>query len=81
MRTSDKSYPETVEELVAECDALSNRYDLYSLGRTEPATFAERLDFDDNCPPAGEFLYGCAMIPAQWVLHVLGEQREDEQPW
>ena len=81
MRTSDKSYPETVEELVAECGALSNRYDLYALEQTEPDEFTERLDFDPNCPPAGEFLYGCAMIPAQWVLHVLGEPREDEQPW
>ena len=33
--------------------------------------FADRLRFDEDEPPSGEYVYGCAMVPAQWVLHVL----------
>lgn len=73
MMTSEKKHPETIEELVDECRALSNRIDLYDM-EGDDGSFAVRLSFDPSAPPCGEFVYGCAMVPAQWVLHVLSGQ-------
>lgn len=70
MRTSEKKYPETIEELVDECRHLSSKIDLYDM-ENPYGDFADRLLFDEDEPPSGEYLYGCAMVPAQWVLHVL----------
>ena len=71
MVTSEKKRPETNEELVDECRALSGRIDLYDM-EGDDGFFADRLSFDPFEPPSGEYVYGCAMVPAQWVLHVLG---------
>ena len=70
MRTSKKKYPETIEELVKECRVLSSKIDLYDM-EGDDGLFADRLCFDPSEPPSGEYVYGCAMVPAQWVLHVL----------
>ncbi|WP_337492819.1 hypothetical protein [Slackia isoflavoniconvertens] len=71
MMTSEKKRPETIEGLVDECRALSGRIDLYDM-EGDDGFFADRLSFDPSKPPSGEYVYGCAMVPAQWVLHVLG---------
>ena len=60
-------YPETFAELVSECIAISNRYDLYTLGK--PSDDPHYPDGTEYL--AGEYRYGLGMIPAQWVLHVL----------
>lgn len=73
MRTSEKNYPETIEELVDECRHLSRKIDLYDM-ENPYGDFADRLLFDEDEPPSGEYVYGCAMVPAQWVLHVLSGQ-------
>ncbi|WP_294378431.1 hypothetical protein [uncultured Slackia sp.] len=70
MMTCEKKHPETIEELVDECRALSSRIDLYDM-EGDDGLFADRLCFDPSEPPSGEYVYGCAMVPAQWVLHVL----------
>lgn len=70
MRTSDKKHPDTMAELLKECEELSSHYDLYDM-ENPIGDFADRLRFDEDEPPSGEYLYGCAMVPAQWVLHVL----------
>ena len=70
MRTSEKKYPDTIEELVDECRILSSKIDLYDMEGGD-SEFADRLSFDPSEPPSGEYVYGCAMVPAQWVLHVL----------
>ena len=75
MRTGNKQYPDTVEELLAECKALIGCYDLYTLGEygdplsgeTEPRVIGTEV-------VAGEYQYGVAMIPAQWVTHVLCDE-------
>lgn len=28
-------------------------------------------------PPSGEYVYGCAMVPAQWVIHVLSGKKAE----
>lgn len=48
-----------------------NRGDLEGM-EGDDGFFADRLSFDPSEPPSGEYVYGCAMVPAQWVLHVLG---------
>lgn len=71
MRTINKQYPDTVDELLAECRALIDRYDLYSLGK--PKTPDDWPNWPDGTEvDAGEYAYGVAMVPAQWVTHVLG---------
>lgn len=72
MITSEKDFPTTREELMAECRELVSHYDLYELG--EPGEFDGRIT-GGCCPEGGEWIYGVAMIPAQWVLHVLGDVR------
>lgn len=73
MRTSDKQFPTTVDELVRECESLISHYDLYTLGEygePYPGELEPRVDGTDV--HAGEYQYGVAMIPAQWVTAVLG---------
>lgn len=76
MMTSEKKRPETIEELVGECRALSSRIDLYDM-EGDDGFFADRLSFDPSEPPSGEYVYGCAMVPAQWVLHVLSGKKAE----
>lgn len=76
MMTSEKKRPETIEELVDECRALSSRIDLYDM-EGDDGFFADRLSFDPSEPPSGEYVYGCAMVPAQWVLHVLSVKKAE----
>jgi hypothetical protein len=70
MKTSKKNYPETKEELIKECYALIDRYDLYTLG--EPRETGDRDYYPDGTENlSGEYLYGVAMIPCQWVTNIL----------
>ena len=68
----ENNWPETIDELMEECQMLVSKTDLYELGeRGEPFTgeVGPRVDGTDYL--AGEYMYGVAMIPAQWVTHVL----------
>lgn len=76
MMTSEKKHPETIEELVDECWALASKIDLYDM-EGDDGLFADRLRFDPSEPPSGEYVYGCAMVPAQWVIHVLSGKKEE----
>ena len=69
MRTMNKQYPDTVDELLAECRALISRYDLYDLGKPRDPEWPNWPDGTEV--DAGEYAYGVAMVPAQWVTHVL----------
>ena len=88
------NWPTTVEELVDECERLEGRYDLYTLGKRDepsPGETEPRVDGTDYL--AGEYQYGVAMVPAQWVTSVLGdmedkgtckvviEKRRNPHPW
>lgn len=69
------NWPTTVEELVDECKRLEGRYDLYTLGERDepfPGESEPRIDGTDYL--AGEYQYGVAMVPAQWVTRVLGKE-------
>ena len=69
------NWPTTVEELVDECKRLEDRYDLYTLGkRDEPLSGESEPRVDGTDYLAGEYQYGVAMIPAQWVTSVLGKE-------
>ena len=63
------SYPETLSELITECNYLVNRYDLFKLGEENVAPYSP----DGTAYLAGEWLYGIGMIPAQWVTHVFAK--------
>ncbi|WP_165170649.1 hypothetical protein [Adlercreutzia sp. ZJ242] len=76
MITDDKQFPDTAEELLAECEALSDKYDLYDLGRPRNGKWRHDQRPDGTEVGAGEYQYGVAMIPAQWVIHVLGKREE-----
>lgn len=68
----ENNWPETVEELMAECQMLVSKTDLYELGeRGEPFTGESEPRVDGTDYLAGEYQYGVAMIPAQWVTHVI----------
>ncbi len=68
----EKNWPETVDELIDECQQLISKYDLYTLGkRGKPFTGETEPRVDGTEYLAGEYQYGVAMIPAQWVRHVL----------
>lgn len=68
----DRNWPETVGELLGACERLSNSRDLYTLGeRGEPLPGESEPRVDGTDWLAGEYQYGVAMIPAQWVTHVL----------
>lgn len=73
MLTSEKQYPDSLDELLKECESLIKCYDLYALG--QPKTAEEASEWpswpDGTEVSAGEYQYGVAMIPAQWVTHVL----------
>ena len=68
------NWPETVDELIKECEKLKNRYDLYTLGeKGEPLRGESEPRVDGTRYFAGEYEYGVAMVPAQWVTHVISE--------
>jgi hypothetical protein len=68
----ENNWPETIGELLAECQMLVSKTDLYELGeRGEPFTGEVEPRVDGTDYLAGEYRYGVAMIPAQWVTHVL----------
>ena len=68
----ENNWPETVDELLGECQRLINKYDLYTLGeRGKPFTGEKEPRVDGTEYLAGEYQYGVAMIPAQWVTHVI----------
>ena len=68
----ENNWPETIDELLDECQRLISRYDLYTLGkRGKPFTGETEPRVDGTEYLAGEYQYGVAMIPAQWVEHVL----------
>lgn len=68
----ENNWPETIDELLDECQRLISRYDLYTLGkRGKPFTGETEPRVDGTEYLAGEYQYGVAMIPAQWVMHVL----------
>lgn len=67
------NWPETVDELLAECKALEDR-DLYTLGeKGEPYYGEDEPRVDGTEYLAGEYQYGIMMIPAQWVTHVISD--------
>lgn len=68
----ENNWPEAVDELLEECQRLISRYDLYTLGeRGEPFPGEAEPRVDGTDYLAGEYHYGVAMIPAQWVTHVI----------
>ena len=68
----ENNWPETVDELLGECQRLISKYDLYTLGeRGKPFTGETEARVDGTEYLAGEYQYGVAMIPAQWVTHVI----------
>lgn len=70
----ENNWPETLDELLDECQRLIDRYDLYTLGeRGEPFTGETEPRVDGTEYLAGEYKYGVAMIPAQWVTYVIEE--------
>lgn len=76
----NNSWPTTVEELVDECEKLKSRYDLYTLGeKGEPFQGESEPRVDGTRYLAGEYRYGVAMIPAQWVTHVLSTPAEPDE--
>ena len=71
------NWPTTVDELVDECEWLKSRYDLYTLGKRDEPFLGEcepMIDGTDYL--AGEYQYGIAMVPAQWVTSVLGDMKD-----
>ena len=76
MMTSEKKHPGAIEGLVDECWALAGKIDLYDM-EGDDGLFADRLRFDPSEPPSGEYVYGCAMVPAQWVIHVLSGKKAE----
>ena len=68
----ENNWPEAVDELLEECQLLISRYDLYTLGeRGEPLLGEAEPRVVGTDYLAGEYQYGVAMIPAQWVTHVI----------
>lgn len=68
----ENNWPETTDELVEECEKLISRFDLYTLGeKGEPFAGEDEPRVDGAEYLAGEYQYGVAMIPAQWVTHVV----------
>ena len=68
----ENNWPETVDELLGECQRLISKSDLYTLGeRGEPFSGETEPRVDGTEYLAGEHQYGVAMIPAQWVTHVI----------
>jgi hypothetical protein len=68
----ENNWPETVDELLGECHRLISKNDLYTLGeRGEPFSGETEPRVDGTEYLAGEYQYGVAMIPAQWVTHVI----------
>lgn len=68
----ENNWPEAVDELLEECQRLISRCDLYTLGeRGEPLPGEAEPRVDGTDYLAGEYRYGVAMIPAQWVTHVI----------
>ena len=68
----ENNWPETPDELLEECKRLISDYDLYTLGeRDEPFSGETEPRVDGTEYLAGEYQYGVAMIPAQWVTHVI----------
>ena len=68
----ENNWPETVDELLEECQRLISKNDLYTLGEWgEPFPGETEPRVDGTEYLAGEYQYGVAMIPAQWVTHVL----------
>lgn len=68
----ENNWPETLDELLEECQRLISDYDLYTLGeRDEPFSGETEPRVDGTEYLAGEYQYGVAMIPAQWVTHVI----------
>lgn len=66
------NWPETIDELLEQCNRLIDAYDLYTLGeigKPLPGETEPRVDGTEYL--AGEYQYGVAMIPAQWVTHVM----------
>ena len=77
--TMKNNWPTTVDELVEECERLEKRYDLYTLGkRDEPFIGEDEPRIDGTGYLAGEYQYGVAMVPAQWVTSVLGATADAE---
>ena len=73
------NWPTTVEELIEECEMLEGRHDLYTLGeKGEPFQGESEPRVDGTRYLAGEYQYGVAMIPAQWVTHVLSAHTESD---
>lgn len=68
----ENNWPETIDELMEECKMLVGKTDIYELGeRGEPFTGESEPRVDGTDYLAGEYQYGVAMIPAQWVTSVL----------
>ena len=68
----ENKWPETVDELLDECQRLISKYDLYTLGKYgEPFTGEKEPRVDGTEYLAGEYQYGVAMVPARWVTHVI----------
>ena len=61
-------YPEDIDDLVARCRTLCNKYALFQLG--EPPQHDGWPDGTDDL--SGDYQDGVAMIPAKWVLHAFG---------
>lgn len=79
MRTSEKLYPETKEELLAECRSLIERYDLYTLGEPQDSECASDSWPDGTDVHGGEWEYGVSMIPTQWVTKVMELEAKEER--
>lgn len=77
----ENNWPEAVDELLEECQRLISRCDLYTLGeRGEPLPGEAEPRVDGTDYLAGEYRYGVAMIPAQWVTHVIDAATLGSEP-
>lgn len=61
------NWPKNIEELLEECERLTSRWDLYTLGK--PNEHSNWPNGMDNL--SGEYQYGVGMIPAQWVTSTI----------
>lgn len=57
------AYPDTICSLELRCQDLCSEFDLFDLGEGPDGKIHDM---------SGEYVYGVSMIPANWVIHVLG---------
>ncbi|OKY81526.1 MAG: hypothetical protein BHV62_01550 [Eggerthella sp. 51_9] len=76
MMTGEEKRPGAIEGLVGGCWALAGRIDLCGM-EGDDGLLADRLRLGPSEPPSGEYVHGCATVPAQWAIHALSGKKAE----